>query len=87
MFTHDAASSDRKDLVKRTISDKTLKDKAYEIAKYDGYQRASMIYKIFEQKKKTGVNEELTQELHEAVIKKFKRRRVYARLKMFGWQI
>ena len=52
MFTHDAASSDRKDLVKITISDKTLKDKAYEIAKYDGYQRASMIYKIFEQKKK-----------------------------------
>ena len=41
-FTHDAAYSDSKDLAQRTISDKILKDRAYEIArncKYDGYQR------------------------------------------------
>ena len=41
-FAHDAAYSDSKDLARRTISDKILKDRAYEIArnrKYDGYQR------------------------------------------------
>ena len=51
-FTHDTAYSDSKDLAKRTISDKILKNKAYEIAinpKYDGHQRrlASMVYKFF----------------------------------------
>ena len=40
-----------KDLVERTQSDKTLKNKAFTIAsnpKYDGYQRglASMVYKL-----------------------------------------
>ena len=42
-FAHDAAYSDSKDLTKRTISGKILKDRAYEIARnrrYDGYQRA-----------------------------------------------
>ena len=47
-FVHDAAYSDSKE-AKRTISDKILKDRAYEIARnrgYDGYQRAlaSMVY-------------------------------------------
>ena len=40
-FAHDAAYSDSKDIAKRTISDKILKDRAYEIAKnrnYDGYK-------------------------------------------------
>ena len=51
-FQHDMASGKTKDLVKRTQSDKVLKDKAFKIAndpKYDGYQRrlASMVYKIF----------------------------------------
>ena len=54
-FAHDAAYSDSKDLAKRTISDKILKERAYEIArncKYDGYQRAlaSMVYKFFDEK-------------------------------------
>ena len=44
-----------KDLVKRTQSDKVLKDKAFKIAsnpKYDGYQRglASMVYKFSDKK-------------------------------------
>ena len=42
-FAHDAAYSDSKDLARRTISDKILKDRAYEIARncnYKGYQRA-----------------------------------------------
>ena len=52
-FAHDAAYSDSKDLAKRTISDKILKDRAYEIARnceYDGYQRAlsGMVYKVFD---------------------------------------
>ena len=51
-FAHDSAYSDSKDLVKITISDKILKDRAYVIArnrKYDGYQRAlaSMVYSLF----------------------------------------
>ena len=42
-FAHDAASSDSKDLTKRTVSGKIWKDRAYEIATncgYGGYQRA-----------------------------------------------
>ena len=79
-----------KDLVKRTQSDKVLKDKAFKIAsnsRYDGYQRqsASMVYKFFEKKsaslnKSSGsgiVNEpnyQLANELHKPIIKKFKKR-------------
>ena len=42
-FAHDAAYSDSKDLAKRAILDKILRDRADEIARnhgYDGYQRA-----------------------------------------------
>ena len=44
-----------KDLVRKTQSDKILRDKAFKIAsdpKYDGYQRglASMVYKFFNKK-------------------------------------
>ena len=54
-FAHDAAYSDRKNLTKRTIADKILRDKAFNIAKdtkYDRYQRglASMVYKFFDSK-------------------------------------
>ena len=41
-FQHDMAYDKSKDLVKRTQSDKVLKDKAFKIAinpNYDGYQR------------------------------------------------
>ena len=61
-----------------------MKDRAYEIARnrgYDGYQRplASMVYKFFEKEKKKagseiGVNEQLAEELHKPVIKRFKRK-------------
>ena len=87
-FGHDAAYSDSKDLTKRTISDKILKDRAYEIARncnYDGYQRAlaSMVYKFFDKKTGSGisVNEQLAEKLHRLVTKAFKRRKVYARFK------
>ena len=36
-FAHDAAYSDSKDLAKRTISDKILKDRACEIARNRNY--------------------------------------------------
>ena len=57
-----------------------MKDRAYEIARnHDGYQRAltSMVYKFFDNKTASGVsvNEQLAEELHKLVIKKFKRKR------------
>ena len=47
-FQHDMAYGDFKDLAKRTIADKVLRDKAFKIAsdkKYDGYKTglASMV--------------------------------------------
>ena len=50
-FAHQAAFSNSNDLAKRTISDKILKDRVYEIDRnrnYDGYQRAlaSMVCKF-----------------------------------------
>ena len=56
-FAHDAAYSDSKDLTKRTVADKILRNRAFNIAKdqkYDGYQRglASMVYKFFGKKSK-----------------------------------
>ena len=85
-FAHDAGYSDSKDVAKRTISDKILNDKTYEIARncnYNGYQNvlASMVYKFFDKKTEWGiiVNEPLVEELYKPVIKKIKRRKVYAR--------
>ena len=54
-FAHDTAYSDSKDLTKRTVSYKILRDTADEIAinpKYDGYQKdlGSMICKFFNKK-------------------------------------
>ena len=75
------AYSKSKDLTKRTLSEKVLRDEAFKIAsdpKYDGYQRglASMVYKFFD-KKSSGsgiVNEpnyQLANELHKPIIRKF----------------
>ena len=49
------AYGDFQDLPRRTVSDKILRDKAFNIAKNpkcDGYQRglASIIYKVFDKK-------------------------------------
>ena len=54
-FHHDMAYGKSKDLIKRTQSNKVLKDKAFKIANNpncDGYQRglASMVYKFFDKK-------------------------------------
>ena len=81
-FQHDMAYGDFKDLKKRTAADKVLRGKAFNIAKdskYDGYQRglASMVYKFFDKKtsgsgvKSVPQNEELADELHKPIIRKF----------------
>ena len=54
-FQHNMAYGDFKNLVRRTVSDRMLRDIAFNIVKnpkYDAYQRrlASMIYKFFDKK-------------------------------------
>ena len=81
-FQHDMAYGKSKDLIKRTQSDKVLKDKAFKIAsdpKYDGYQRglASVVYKFFDKTSSgsdvtTEPNYQLANELHRQIIRKFK---------------
>ena len=48
-----------------------------------------MVYKFFDKKTGLGisVNEQLAEELHKPVIKNFKRRKVYARLKDNIWAV
>ena len=80
-FQHDMAYGKTKHLVKRTQSDKVLKDKAFKIAsdtKYDGYQRglASMVCKFFDKKSSgSGITNEpnykLANELHKPIFRKF----------------
>ena len=100
-FAHDAAYSDSKDLTKRTVADKNLRNRAFNIAKdqkYDGYQRGlgSMVYKFFDKKSKgSGVkhvntklapqNQQLPEELHKPIIRKFEKRKVHAAFKDNIW--
>ena len=93
-FAHDPAYSDSKDLTKRTAADKILRNRAFNIAKdpkYDGYQRelTSMVYKFFDKKfKGSGAkhvntklipqNQQLSEELHKPIIKKFEKIKVHA---------
>ena len=93
---HDMAYGKSKDLIKRTQSDKVLKDKAFKIANnpnYNGYQKGltSIFYKVFDKKsasldksKGSGINEpnyELANELHKPIIKKIIKRKVYSSFK------
>ena len=77
------------DKARRTAADKVLRDKAFNIdkdLKYNGYQRglALMVYKFFDKKTKdSGIkslpqNEQLAEELHKSIIRKFKKRKVYS---------
>ena len=101
-FQHDSAYADHKDLINRTEADKVLRDNAYDIAsnpKYDGYQRglASMVYKFldknstgsgFKKLKDTAHNSSiLADELHEPIIKKFDKRKVYSQFKDNIWGV
>ena len=59
-FQHDMAYGDVKDIVRRTASDKVLRDKAFNTAKnpkYDRCQRgfAFMVYRFFDKRSKVGV--------------------------------
>ena len=85
-FQYDMAYySKTKDFVKRTQSDKVLKDNAFKIAtnlNYDGYQTglALMVYKFVDEKSKgSGIvnesNYQLANELHKPIIGKFIRTR------------
>ena len=94
-FQHDMAYGKSKNLVKKTQSDKVLRDKAFKIAidlKYDGYQRglASMVYKFFDKKSEgSGItnesNYQLANEFHKPIIKKFQKRKVYSSFKDNVW--
>ena len=95
-FQHDLAYGNFKDLAKRTITDKVLRNKAFKIAndqEYDGYQRglAPMIYKFSDKKtKRSGItnNKQNTQsanELHKRIIRKFEKRKVYSSFRDNVW--
>ena len=109
-FVHDVAYSDSKDLTKRTVADKILKNKAFDIAKdpkYDECQRglASMVYKFFDSKvaspdkksvgsgakrvntKITPQNQQLPEERHKPIIRKFKKKKVYSAFKDNIWGV
>ena len=85
-FQHDMAYGKSKDLVRRTQSNKVLRNKAFKIAsdpKYDRYQRglASTVHKFFDKKSSgSGIanepNYQLANELHKPIIRKFKKRKV-----------
>ena len=89
-FQHDVAYVDFKDLPKRTVSDKVLCDKAFNIAKspkHDGSQGglASMAYKVFDKKASGGAvkgeimsNLELAEELHKPIIRKIGKWKVHS---------
>ena len=80
------AYRDFNDLLRRTAADKILRDKAFNIVKnpkYDGYQRglASMVYR-----KPSGCNvkgeimqnQQLAEELHKPIIRKFGKGKVHS---------
>ena len=98
-FQHDSAYVDHKDLINRAKVDKILRDKTYNIAsnpKYDGYQRglASMVYKFFDKKSVgNGINmiksssSILADELHNPIIKRFEKGKVYSQFKDNIWGV
>ena len=90
-----------KDLARRTASDKTLRDKAFNIAKntkYDGYKRGlgSMVYKFFDKmfagsgvnthaNKSAFNNEKIAKELYNPIIRKLTKRTIYSGFKDNIW--
>ena len=98
-FQHDMAYGDFKDLERRAQSGKVLNDKAFAIAnnpKHDGYQRglATRVYKLLDKKSKgSGIkneikeNQQLANEIHNPIIRKFKKRKVYPSFKDNVWGV
>ena len=71
---------DFKDLSRRVINDKVLRDKAFN----NGYQRgnASMVYKFFDKNSSSGTvkseiisNKELSEELHKIISRKLEKKK------------
>ena len=90
------AYGDFKDLANTTAADKFFKNKVFNIAKYtkyDGYQRglACIFYKFFDKKtegsgvKSVPQNEQLADELHKPIIRKFKKIKVHSTFKDNIW--
>ena len=91
------AYGDFKYLARRTAFGKVLRDKPFNLAKnpkYDGYQgeSVSMAYKLFDKKfvgsginMKAMSNEQLAEELHKPIIRKFRKRMVCSRFKGNIW--
>ena len=71
-FVHDAAYSDSKDLTKRTAVDKILKNIAFDTV-------SGSSAKLIPQ------NEQLANELHKPIIRKFEKRKVYSTFKDNIW--
>ena len=98
---HDSAYAKYNNRLNRKKSDVVLKKKALKIAmdpKVNVYQRglASMFYKFFNEitkgsglkyNKKLNENKILAEELHELIIKNFKRRKVYSTFKDNIWGV
>ena len=84
---HGLAYVSYKDLVKRTESDKVLRNKAFKIAsnpRYGDYERklASIVYKFFDQKSagssvKSIASQQLADELQKPITGKFKKCKAY----------
>ena len=85
----DMTYGDFKGVNRRTGSDKTLRDTAFNIAKniYDGYQRslASMVYTFFDKKTASGdvknwimENKKLAEKLYKPIVRKFEKQKVHS---------
>ena len=100
-FQHDSAYAKYKDRLNRKKSDVVLKNKALKISldpKVNGYQRglASMVYTFFNERakgsgikydKKLDENKRLAEELHQPIIKKFEKIKVYSSFKDNIWGV
>ena len=87
------AYGDLKELPRRTASDKELRDKAYNIVTYPNYDGnqcglAPIVYKCLHKKPSCGAikselmsKQQLTDELHKPIIRKFEKRKVYLSFK------
>ena len=84
-FQHDIEYNKYKDLEKRTQSDKVLKDKAFIISS----NSSGWFINFFDKKSKgPGLkNQQLANELHKPIIKKFKRRKLYSSFKDNIWAV
>ena len=80
-FQHDMASGDFKYLPRRTTSDKVLHDKALKMLQI---WWMSVVYKFLDKSSGGAIenkfmsNQELTEELHKSVIRKFEKQKVYS---------